>query len=300
MSLASGRFIPLFALGQSLTLALVLGDLAGLLGRWRFANKAALTYGAPMVAAGLGFVQLTAYPLSPWIFPILTAEETFPVETCEFVTLNHLEGKVFAYYGWGGYLDLCTEGRLKVYIDSRAGMVFDEDTFDRSVSVQYELPGWIGILERSGAEFFLWPREATAEQMRQTRLDQPTALLRTGRWRIVHQDFAAVLLARSDLVLSALRETPDSPYRALALGGDAMRDGHLVEAEKHLVHALALDPHLLAACRNLTLVRAHRNEDLAWATRARCERIFPESGSRANLEEELWRVATRRLAPRVR
>jgi hypothetical protein len=299
MSLASARFIPLFALGQSLTLALVLGDLAGTLGRWRFANQAALAHGAPLVAAGLGFLQLTAYPPPlPWIFPILTGEETFPVETCEFVTLNRLEGKVFAYFGWGGYLNLCTAGRLKVYIDSRAAMIFGEDTWNRSLKVQYEQPGWIEIVEQSGADFFLWPREATAEQMwvEQVRLDQPTALLQTGRWRIVHQDFAAVLLARSGLRLSALRETPDSPYRALTLGGDAMRSGDLEEAEKQLLHALVLDPHLLPACRNLTLVRAHRNADLAWATRARCERIFPEPQSRANLEQELSRVAGSRLA----
>src|ERR1700686_3060921 len=87
---------------------------------------------------------------------------------------------------------------------------------------------------------------------------QARALAASGGWQILYSDFAAVLLVRRGLELPAtLAATPDSPYRRLALGVQAMERGQAGEARRFLEGALAMDPRLLPACRNLAIVLAH-------------------------------------------
>src|SRR5262249_24473894 len=111
MSLRSRRFVPLFGMGLTLVLALALSRLGAFVRR-----------GIPPIVPALGAllvagVWLAPYPKNSTAFQYLTAEYEFPVETLNFVNANRLSGNVFAYYRWGGYVDLCTQGRLKVFID---------------------------------------------------------------------------------------------------------------------------------------------------------------------------------------
>jgi hypothetical protein len=86
------------------------------------------------------------------------AEDTFPIETVSFIRHNGISGKVFAYYNWGGYLHQQTQGALKVYIDGRADMVFSDEIYRSYVQVLGQRPGWKQIIEGSGAEYVLWPK----------------------------------------------------------------------------------------------------------------------------------------------
>ncbi|HEY5283802.1 MAG TPA: hypothetical protein VIM14_13505, partial [Polyangia bacterium] len=163
MSLKSRRFIPLFGIAQSLILAPVLALLAARLDQFlvrrfpRLVRPLPWRLGLPLVAIALGAWLLLPYPLSRNAFLYLTSQDSFPVEALNVVEANHIEGKVFAYYEWGGYVDLRTEGRLQVFIDGRADTVFADQTYRRYTRVLSLTQGWEKLVDDSGADYFLWP-----------------------------------------------------------------------------------------------------------------------------------------------
>ncbi len=187
MSLKSQRFIPFFALSSCLVIA---PALAWLVGKMRLPGRVRVLAGAAGAIAALvfGATRLAPYPLSPGAFPSLTDEDTFPVDSCRFLNANGIAGKVFAYYAWGGYLHLCTGGKVDVFIDGRADTVYDDETYLRYVRVLRMEDGWRDILAGSGAEYVLWPRDSDP---------LPAALTASGDWREIHTDFVSVLLARA-------------------------------------------------------------------------------------------------------
>jgi hypothetical protein len=182
MSLTSRRFVPLFAMSQ----ALLIGPLAAQsLPRLPRRMRLAL----PVAALALAIARLWPYPQSNQAFPSLVVLDSFPVGLCDLITANRISGNVFAYYNWGGYLHFRTQGALKVYIDGRADMVYDDETYRRYVRVLKRDPGWLEIVDGSDAAFVLWPR------------DEPLVgeLIGTGRWRLLHQDAVGALLIRRAL-----------------------------------------------------------------------------------------------------
>jgi len=189
---------------------------------------------------------------------------------------NHVSGKIFAYYEWGGYIDLRTNGRLQVYIDGRADTVFDDLTYRRYVRVLGLAKGWEDIVDDSGADFFLWPRR---------RHKQIHGLLETGNWHVLHSDREAVLLIRAGLERpSPLLPAGESPWHELAMGQAASAQKRYPEAEQHFQRALALMPNLRKACEWLanTYALEDRMGD-AEATLDRCQRSFPDKARRKEL-----------------
>jgi hypothetical protein len=285
MSLVSARFIPHFAIAQA---PIVVGALGTLLVRAAVKPPAHWRpwWTLPAAAILAGCVALRLYPLRPDVFRNLVCEESFPVDLATFMEANHLHGNLFAYQGWGGYIQWRTSGALRVYYDTRADTVYDSATYDSYVRVQYLIGDWIRTIEGSASDFFLWPRLPWSQL---PNVSQCSALLATGRWRFLYADGAAILLARNGVALpSRMAETPDSPYRRLALGISAMEEGRPVDAVQHLKGALALDPLLLPACRNLAKVAAHRGDEAeAWNLARRCNAIFPDPATEAGILEEL-------------
>jgi hypothetical protein len=283
MALASARFIPLFSILACLAISLL--PAASRVRRSvleRRQPRPVLRTALPLVLAVACLAMLARFPLDRRAFRQLISLESFPVDTLDFVEANRLSGRLFAYYGWGGYVQYRTRGRLQVYIDGRASTVYSPALFDAYRRVQYLLPGWQEVVESSGADYLLWPNLETP-QVRQ--IAQPRQLLASGRWRKVYEDFVSVLLVRATAPPAPAPAPPrPSPYRELALGGLAMRGGNKEEAETHLRAALRLDGDMLAACRNLALVLAWQDRvSEAWAQHARCEKIFPEPESAADL-----------------
>ena len=185
MSLNSRRFVPLFAMASSLVVALALRQLtAPVLRRlapspWRWA--------LPVAALVFGVARLADHPLSTAAFADLTMLEKFPVAACDFVDAKRIAGKVFAYYNWGGYLHLRTDGRLQVFIDGRADTVFDAKTYNDYVRVLRMKPGWMDVVFGSAADYVLWPDD-----------EVPAALVKSGRFRPLADDEVSVLLVRAD------------------------------------------------------------------------------------------------------
>src|SRR5262249_5195818 len=123
MSLRSRRFVPLFGMGGTIVLGLAMARVGALV-RVR----------VPPLVPALGALVLAGVWLPPCSKPgaaflQLSADYEFPVETLNFDNANGLSGNVFAYYSWGGYVDLRTQGRLKVFIDARAETVYADDTY---------------------------------------------------------------------------------------------------------------------------------------------------------------------------
>lgn len=264
MSLRSRRFVPFFGMGATLVLAAALARPGGAL---RGRVPALL---APLAALGLAVWWLAPYPRSSAAFHYLTEDLEFPVDTLDFVEANGLSGNVFAFYGWGGYVDWRTDGRLRVFIDGRGETAFADETFARYLDVVGRRPGWIDVIERSGADFVLWPKWELA--------DVADDLVRTGRWRPLHDDYTSRLLVRTTVPLPAtLAAGPESAHRALALGMAALLEGRFDQARQDLERALVLQPDLQPACVALAQARQLAGDRLgADATAARCAAAFPD------------------------
>jgi len=264
MSLRSRRFVPLFGMGETVVLALALARLGF------FVRRRIPPLVPALGALVLATVWLAPYPKTSSAFHYLTADFEFPVETLNFVNANALSGNVFAYYNWGGYVDLCTQGRLKVFIDARAETVYADDTYADYMTVLDQKPGWIDVIEGSGADFVLWPRWHASDVL--------TGLLRTGRWRSLYRDSVSQLLVRATTTLpDPLVASPESPYRQLSLGVTALRREQLEAARRHLERALQADPDLQPACTTLVEVELlGGNVESATATAARCSAMYPD------------------------
>jgi hypothetical protein len=286
MSLTSRRFIPLFAVGASPLLALAFGGMERSLDRWRSARRHSAGSAGPagpagspgpvgpgrpegpadaapsaaperrapsirqtllaLLAVAAGCLMLRPSQLPPQAFRATTLSYFLPVDTLDFVAANRLRGKVFAFYPWGGYVDWRTAGGLQVYIDSRADTLFDAATQRAYDQVQKQGTGWEEIVEGSGAQWVLWPRQ-TADHGTLVR-----QLIFSGRWLRVHQDAVSVLLARNDTPLADPLLLPaESAYRDFAAAQDAFALDRLPEAEQLLLRALDLMPDLGPACRDL-------------------------------------------------
>ncbi len=282
MSLKSRRFIPLFGIAQSLLLAPVLGvglerARASLARRWpQLARHPFAKLVAPAVALVTGVLWLAPYPLSSRAFLYLTSQDSFPVEALNVAEVNQLQGKVFAYYEWGGYVHLRTDGRLQVFIDGRADTVFDDQTYRRYSRVHNTQPGWEKIVDGSGADYFLWPRQhrKQAEKLRES-----------GNWRTLYADHVAVLLIRADLPSpSPLQPSPDSAWRDLTLGWRASAAKDWPSAKTHFERALAQKPNLRAACEWLANAQSHSDGiPAAEVTLDRCQGIFRDRARRKEL-----------------
>lgn len=183
MSLTSRRFIPLFAIAQTLVVAPALGFLIG--SKLQHFPKLVQAAGPALVA----LVLAVPHVVSPRSFAEQTALTQFPRGAVDFADANGLSGNVFAYYNWGGYLHLRTAGRLKVFIDGRADTVYDDATLERYREVNAKRPGWLEIVESSGARYMLWPKDQVKPML--------GALEASGRWRILYHDDLALLVERT-------------------------------------------------------------------------------------------------------
>ena len=255
-SLRSRRFIPFFAIASTVSIAPVL---ARLVPRPRGRHAAALA----AVALALCALRLAQHPLRARTFTFLVAEDSFPVETLNYANAAGVKGNLFAYYNWGGYVHERTGGRLRVFIDGRADMVYDEETYRSYLQVLFQRPGWITVVEDGRAELVLWPK---------TMPEVPETLLQTGRWRVQFEDAVSVLLIRADLPELRDVDTPDGPWRDLRLGSVALDLGRYDEAAESFRAALARAPHMLAACDGLehALARGAAPRDPDVARIARC------------------------------
>jgi hypothetical protein len=274
MALQSRRFIPFFAIAQSLLVAQA-GHRWIWTERWlqAFSTRVGATASAVVALATIGVAayRLAPYPLDARAFDPLSWASKMPVESVNFLEANGITGELFAYHLWGGYVEYRAAGRLLVHLDPRAETVFDAETQRQHFQVLKGAPGWEDLLVRTGAELVLWPMHDDRERA------MGRELANSGRWRTLYRDGVSLLLARHDLSLpEPLRETPDSAHRAWARGRLAMDERRYAAAVTELERAMTQDPRLWPACQDLAVAQAMlRDRQAVVRTVDSCQRIFP-------------------------
>jgi hypothetical protein len=274
MAMQSRRFIPFFAIAQSLLAAQA----------WRRLNRAqqekktfpALRGAAASAALALAMLGVAAYRLAPYpldsrAFNPLSWASQMPVESLSFLESNGFTGKLFAYHLWGGYVEYRAAGRLRVHLDPRAETVFDAETQRQHFRVLEGAAGWEDVLAGTGADLVLWPMYDERERA------MGRELASSVRWQALYRDGTSLLLARRGFPLpEPLRETPDSAYRSWARGRQAMDERRYAAAVAELERAMAQDPRLWPACQSLAVAEVMLHDRQAVArTVDRCQQIFP-------------------------
>ena len=238
MALTSRRFIPLFGI----SLAVMLAPLLALcLQKSRVEKFTPLLAGLALVYA---LYRILPYPVqSGPAFHYLTAEYSYPVEMLNFIEANDISGNAFALWNWGGYIHWRTDGKLKVYVDGRADTVYDDETYLRYVTVLGSSPGWLQLVESSGADYVLWPH---ARGQGQHKLRE---LVATGRWQPVYSDAVSWLLARTATVPQSewLPSSP-GPWRDLAVAANSNRAGDTANALRYARAVREIMPWHKGAC----------------------------------------------------
>lgn len=221
MSLKSRRFIPVFSLGQALVLgpALSLLLIPGLR-RW---PKAVL----PVLTFFFGVYAIAPYHKNVNAFPRLTALDAFPVDLCDFMEINQLEGDFFCLYNYGGYLHLRGQGRWRVFIDGRADTVYPIPLYEEYLKVHQRRPGWREVIENSQANFVIWPHR-NPELLKE---------LSQNGWRVIYEDAVAALLARDGHPVVVDKVPQGTPQHAFTLGLLHMEKGNFKESEQLLLQA---------------------------------------------------------------
>ena len=283
MSLQSRRFIPLFAISQTVVLSLAGARLLEWPPLRRLASRRTVQIAMALLALTAGLAKLAPNPLTPRAFHLLTRMEWMPVDVLDFTEVNRIEGRVFSYFLWAGYVNYRTAGRFQVYIDPRSETVFDPQTQSRYNRVHFLQPGWEGVLEASGAEYVVWPFD---EEKWRTLI---TTLTSSGRWRFLYGDSHSVLLVRSDVQPpQPLVATPPSAHRSLALAKREISRNDLESAETFLLDAIDRMPALPNACVDLVRVQVAlaKLED-ARGTAKSCRRMMLDDRRRRILHELL-------------
>ncbi len=266
MALTSRRFISIFGI----SLALLLAPLLGLL--FEQVRHKALQYAFALAAIGFGVLRLWPYPLQAApAFHYLTAEYSYPEDTVSFALANKLHGNVFAFYNWGGYLHLRTDGQLKVYIDGRADTLYGAHEYQLYMGVLRGAQGWVDAVEGTGAEFMLWPTgQRNGMQMQQE-------LLATGRWELLYQDSVSWLAVRKGVALPQLLvPSPPSPLRDMSEAMKATREGKVELALVYTRHVREQIPWQKTACQvQVNLLRYQKKDEEAGAVLRECQGWFP-------------------------
>jgi hypothetical protein len=265
MAVTSRRFIPLFGLALALLLAPLLADVL------RLAFLRRLSPLLACVTLAVAVLRLAPLPLAAGpAYHYLTAEYAYPEDLVDVITGNAIAGDTFAYYNWGGYLHWRTGGALRVFIDGRANTVYDDDTYLAYLRVARARPGWIAVVEDSGADFFLWPLESAGGP----RL--LAELAATGRWQLVYAGFRGALMARRGAPLPETVTLTPGFALDLSQARDALRRRDWAAAEAAARRARDAVPWHQAACSTLAAaLRGQGRAADAAAVVTDCRRYFP-------------------------
>lgn len=266
MAITSRRFIPLYAM----SLAVMFAPLVALCLQQLRLEKYSL--GLALLALLYALYRLLPYPAqSAPAFHYLTAQYSFPVDMLNFIEANEITGNVYALWNWGGYIHWRTDGALKVYVDGRADTIYDDDTYNNYVTVLSSRPGWLQLVERSDADYILWPhsRGNGRAKLRE--------LVDTGHWRPVYSDAVSWLLARKEAVPE--REylpSPAGPWRDLAMARNGEWAGNSEQAIYYARQVRELVPWHKDACSLLIATyRAQGEPKAANEVLADCRSYFP-------------------------
>ncbi len=276
MALLARRFIPLFAITGAPIVALGIERVVEALEAC-FPASPLRRLGLAVAALGLALwswqgVRFADSPLRRW-----TASEALPSGAVAYLSaLPNPPKRLLNAYEWGGFISYAAP-KLPVFIDGRAGTVYDERVIQDYFALLAASKGWQFLMRRRGIDAVL--------------LEPGTPLLKRLDglgWYRYNPDPRSVLMMPPDARgrptnVELLGDTADT---WLSRGTRALRAGKLGAARSALEEAVRLDPLQLFAYGALMKVAALEGnpEDIAlWLKRGL--RIYPR---RAN---GLWSFA---------
>jgi len=109
----------------------------------------------------------------------------FPVEAVDWLEANPVQGRVFNYFTWGGYLLYRMWPQESVFIDGQT------DFYGEALTREYEKvlevdDGWRGVLNEHRVDWVLMPTSSKLVR----------ALKSDPGWRVAHEDSTAGVLVR--------------------------------------------------------------------------------------------------------
>ena len=140
----------------------------------------------PMLAAPLvGLALATGVPLDLAGHGNRFDPDVFPVEAVDWIEANPVQGRVFNYFTWGGYLLYRMWPRETVFIDGQT------DFYGEALTRQYEKVlevdgGWRDVLDEYRVDWVLMPASS----------DLVRALKNDPEWKVAHEDRTADVLVR--------------------------------------------------------------------------------------------------------
>ncbi len=120
---------------------------------------------------------------------VLADTETYPVEAVEYLNKKDFDGKMYNYYGWGGYL-IYHLPEKKTFIDGRmpAWRKDGEYVFKEYLKTEKLQPGWDGVFRRYDIDWAILKNGAPLSFKLQKELG----------WKYVYTDETAVILFSPD------------------------------------------------------------------------------------------------------
>ncbi len=109
----------------------------------------------------------------------------FPVEAVKFIKENHLPGKMFNSFNWGGYLIYSLYPEWKVFVDGRTQAYGDEFLTECSDVWSLSL-GWEKKFKKYETNFILWPRKLPLTEI----------FLLMDNWKLIYFDDIAAIFIR--------------------------------------------------------------------------------------------------------
>jgi hypothetical protein len=211
-ALISVRNIPLFGLTALPVFALHmdevwrrLPDPGGVRGRFEITatQTSSLPWALPvavllcwLAAAGgrIGSLQLIRDRFDGTVFPVAAIAKA---------RNEHLGGRLFSDFAWGGYV-VYAWPEQKIFIDGGTDF-FGEGVFREYAKIKRLTPGWRDLLTRRDISLMLLRRESTLAH----------EIARDGRWRLWYCDSLAVMLRRSPAMFSITPSDADSAAQEL-------------------------------------------------------------------------------------
>jgi hypothetical protein len=127
----------------------------------------------------------------------------FPVAAVAKARNEHLGGRLFSDFAWGGYVEYAWPEQ-KIFIDGGTDF-FGEDVFREYATIKALTPGWRDLLARRDISLMLLRRESTLAH----------EIARDGRWNLFYCDSLAVMLRRSPATSALTPAGADSTEHAL-------------------------------------------------------------------------------------
>jgi hypothetical protein len=193
-ALISVRNIPLFGLTALPILALHVDELwrrlpdpGGVRGRFDTTarNTSTLPWALPVAVLLVGLAVARGRAGSVQLIRDVFDATIFPVAAVAKARNEHLEGRLFTEFPWGGYL-VYAWPEQKIFIDGGTDF-FGEDLFREYGKIKQMTPGWRDLLAKREISLVLLRRESTLAH----------EIAREGRWNLWYCDSLAVMLRRS-------------------------------------------------------------------------------------------------------